>query len=238
MVLGTSNPVFLKYFHFSVSFQGLVHFRDISGRRSPKLYTSFQPCIDKMNVVAMLSDLGCKNPVAFLFRCSHELKHYRKVILKLNFSVVKSFVYGNILWGNQCVQRLKIRVFWLGKFSKPRLLAVVPFPDIKQGNVTWRLLFNFYSLHHACVCVQSLKSCLTLCNPIDCSLPGSSVYGILQARILEWVAVPSSTGSSQPRDQTWVSFIAGKFFTSEPPGKSNTYHKCKYSKSVLPRRGK
>ena len=65
MVLGTPNPVSLKCFHFSVSFQGLVHFRDISGRRSPKLYTSFQPCIDKMNVVAMLSDLGCKNPVAF-----------------------------------------------------------------------------------------------------------------------------------------------------------------------------
>ena len=45
------------------------------------------------------------------------------------------------------------------------------------------------------------QSCLTLCNPTDCRLPGSSVHGILQARTLEWVAMPSSRGSSQPRDQ-------------------------------------
>ena len=53
----------------------------------------------------------------------------------------------------------------------------------------------------------------TLCNPMDCSLPGSSVHGILQARILEWIAIPLSRGSSQPRDWTCVSYIAGKFFT-------------------------
>ena len=45
---------------------------------------------------------------------------------------------------------------------------------------------------------KSLQSCLTLWNPTDCSPPGSSVHGILQARTLEWVAVPSSRGSSQP----------------------------------------
>ena len=44
--------------------------------------------------------------------------------------------------------------------------------------------------------------CPTLCNPMDCSLPGSSVHGILQAGILEWVAIPFSRGSSQPRDRT------------------------------------
>ena len=61
---------------------------------------------------------------------------------------------------------------------------------------------------------KSLQSCPTLCNPMDCSPPGSSVHGILQARILEWVAVPSSKGSFQPKDQTCVSCIAGRFFTS------------------------
>ena len=55
--------------------------------------------------------------------------------------------------------------------------------------------------------------CLTLCNPLDCSLPGTSVHGILQARVLEWVAMPSSKGSSQPRDQAQISHIAGRFFT-------------------------
>ena len=48
------------------------------------------------------------------------------------------------------------------------------------------------------MCAQSLQSCLTLCDPTDCSPPGSSVHGIFQARILEWVAVPFSRGSSQP----------------------------------------
>ena len=47
-----------------------------------------------------------------------------------------------------------------------------------------------------CVCTKSLESCLILCDPMDCSPPGSSVHGILQARILEWVAMPSSKGSS------------------------------------------
>ena len=49
-------------------------------------------------------------------------------------------------------------------------------------------------------CAKSLQSCLTLCDSMDCSLPGSSVPGLLQSRILEWVAIPSSSGSSQPRD--------------------------------------
>ena len=57
------------------------------------------------------------------------------------------------------------------------------------------------------------RSCPTLCDPMDCSPPGSSVYGILQARILEWVAIPFSRGSSWPRDQTQVSCIAARFFT-------------------------
>ena len=51
------------------------------------------------------------------------------------------------------------------------------------------------------------------CDPMDCSLPGSSVHGILQARILEWVSISFSRGSSQPRNWTWVSCIAGRFFT-------------------------
>ena len=55
---------------------------------------------------------------------------------------------------------------------------------------------------------QPLQSCPTLCDPVDCSPPGSSVHGILLARILEWVAMPSYSGSSRPRDQTHVSYIS------------------------------
>ena len=57
------------------------------------------------------------------------------------------------------------------------------------------------------------QSCQTLCNPMDCSPSGSSVHGIFQARALEWVAISFSRGSSQPRDQTRVSHIAGRRFT-------------------------
>ena len=57
------------------------------------------------------------------------------------------------------------------------------------------------------------QSCPTLCDPMYCSPPGSSVYGIFQARILEWVAISFSRGSSQPRNWTQVSCIAGRFFT-------------------------
>ena len=55
--------------------------------------------------------------------------------------------------------------------------------------------------------------CLTFCDCVDYSPPGSFVHGIPQARILEWVAIPFSRGSSWPRDQAWVSCIAGRFFT-------------------------
>ena len=78
------------------------------------------------------------------------------------------------------------------------------------------------------MCAQLLQLCPTLCNPMDCSPPGSSVHGILQARILEWVVIPSSRASSQPRDSTCVSFIssiAGRFFTSQAPGKHKVERK-------------
>ena len=57
------------------------------------------------------------------------------------------------------------------------------------------------------------QSCLTLCDPVDCSSSGSSVHGILQARILEWVAISFSRGSSQPGDGTHISCLVGRFFT-------------------------
>ena len=68
------------------------------------------------------------------------------------------------------------------------------------------------------MCAKSLSH-VRLGEPVDCSPPGSSVHGTLQARILEWVAIPFSRGSSWLRDQTWVFHSAGRFFTIEQPGK-------------------
>ena len=65
---------------------------------------------------------------------------------------------------------------------------------------------------HFCCCLVA-KLYLTFCNNMDCSPPGSSVHGISQARILEWIAISFSRGSSRPRNQTRVSCIAGRRFT-------------------------
>ena len=99
----------------------------------------------------------------------------------------------------------------------------------------------------ACVCDKSLQSCLTLFYPMDCSPPGSPVHGILvhgipQARILEWVAVPSFRGSSWPRDGNCVSYmylhrLVGSLTTSttwEAPTGQRTYASKSPSMGVFP----
>ena len=65
-------------------------------------------------------------------------------------------------------------------------------------------MYKFIHIINICACLHAklLQSCLTLCNPMDCSPPGTSVHEILQARILEWVAISFSRGSSRPRDRT------------------------------------
>ena len=79
-----------------------------------------------------------------------------------------------------------------------------------QSEVSQKEKANYRILMHI-VFVAQLS--LTLCDPMDCSPPGSSVHGILQARILEWLPFPSPGGSSPSRDGTQVSRIAGGFFT-------------------------
>ena len=79
-------------------------------------------------------------------------------------------------------------------------------------------------------------SCPTLCSPMDCSPPGSSVLGILQARTLEWVAMPSSRGSSQARDQTDVSSVSCIGRQSLPlasAGKPDTYYNTVNSEDMM-----
>ena len=69
------------------------------------------------------------------------------------------------------------------------------------------------------VMIISTQLCLTLCDPMIYSPPDCFVHEIFQARVLEWVAISYSRGSSQPRDRTCISCIAGRFFTAEPSGK-------------------
>ena len=87
------------------------------------------------------------------------------------------------------------------------------YPEKKHNSKeTWTPVFiaALFTISRTCAvcCAKSLQSHLTLCNPMDYSLPGSSSIGILQARILEWIAMPSPRGSSQSRDWTLVSYIS------------------------------
>ena len=92
----------------------------------------------------------------------------------------------------------------------------------KKANIT----SSIHTRVCVCVCVYGSHSiiCVRLCDPMDCSLPGSPVHGILQARIVEWVVIPFSRGSSQPRNWTWVSHLAGRFFTIWALGKPLYIH--------------
>ena len=100
-------------------------------------------------------------------------------------------VGGNVNWCShyekQVPQKTKHRVAIWSSSPTPIFIS-----EQSESEVTW--------------------SCLTLCHAMDCSLPGSSVHGILQARVLEWVAIAFSRGSSRPKDRTWVSHIPGRHF--------------------------
>ena len=93
-------------------------------------------------------------------------------------------------------------VFFPGEFHGQRSVASYSSKGHKDSDTTERL--NWTEL---CLLAKLLQSCPTLCNPMDYSPPGFSVHGILQTRILEWVAILSSRESSQPRDWTYVSWI-------------------------------
>jgi len=89
-----------------------------------------------------------------------------------------------------------------------------------EFNKSFLVRAEWWKPEYVCVCActraQSFQLCPTFCHPMNCSPPGSSVHGIFQVKILEWVTLPSSRESSQPRDQIWVSCIAGRFSTAEP----------------------
>ena len=106
--------------------------------------------------------------------------------------------------------------WWMGK---PGVLQSMGLQRVRHNWVTELSLMKYES--------EVAQLCPTLCDPMDCSPPGSSIHGILWARILEWVAISFSRGSSWPRDQTQVALQADTL-TSEPPGKPSII--CKNTK--------
>ena len=98
-------------------------------------------------------------------------------------------------------------VLSLHSFFSPSKTPFYPDSSLSNSPSELSKRLSFQSL------VLAAQSYPTLCEPRDCSPPGSFVHGILQVRILEWVAILFSRASSQPRDLTWVSYIAGRLFT-------------------------
>ena len=120
---------------------------------------------------------------------------------------------GSALW--EVVTRLEASIWGRNSRILWKYQETSTYPALGEHLLLlWRGLVFLVSLPYGTCCyVLVPRSCPTLCDAMDCSPPGSSVHGIFQARILEWVAIPFSRASSQPRNGTWVSCTAGWFFT-------------------------
>ena len=138
-------------------------------------------------------------------------------------------------WGintNSCLvgtSPLLVTELWFSReilFSSVGRTSVMCYKCLK-GIIVGRIFIS-----SSAATVHLLLSCPTLCDPLDCSPPGSFVHGILQARTLEWVAISFSRGSSPPRDWTPISCLAGRFFTTEPPGKPSFHLRESKKKSA------
>ena len=103
---------------------------------------------------------------------------------------------------------------WLSSFPITICWRDYLFSTVYSSVPYWRLISFKWS--------EVAQSCPTLCDPMDYSLPGSSVHGVFQARILEWVVISFSRRSSQSRDWTWVSLIVGRCLTIWATGKSSS----------------
>ena len=145
---------------------------------------------------------------------SYEDSSARSMVL--NSTCIKLYEPGGIVETGSPVGLPNLHGFFrLAWWSQPLWSHIILY--ITSPNLNFLIWKTLSLISEPWMHAKSLQSCLTLCKPIDCSLPGSSVHGILQAGILEWVAMPSSRGSSWPRDQTHVSYVScrgNRFFTA------------------------
>ena len=134
------------------------------------------------------------------------------------------FSFPGSLYGMKCKNTEKHPYWWRKpEYVTPKYVSLTYWFELnstkkEQKQKKFSLPSSFLSKALLFCC----QLCPTLCDPMDCSPPGSSVHGIFQARILEWAAISYSRGSSWPKDQTCIcciSCIAGRFFITLPPGK-------------------
>ena len=133
-------------------------------------------------------------------------KEKSKVLFKLHCMVNRN-KHSNSIFDSDCTIQVN-------EISIKTLKGINSSSGGKKAYLTWKYYFTPIHFIMVLACVRLVVQLyLTLCDPVDCSLPGPLSLVILQARILKWVAMPFSRGSSQPRDRAQVSHIAGRFFT-------------------------
>ena len=127
-----------------------------------------------------------------------------------SYQVAKKYRSFNISSSNEYSQLNSFRIYQFDLLAVQGILKSLFQHHSSKASVLWHSAFFLVQLSYESEVAQS---CLTLCNPMDCSLPGSSVHGIFQASVLEWVAISFSRGSSWPRAWIRVSRIADRRFT-------------------------
>ena len=177
-------------------------------------------------------DLPNSGICVFLSLCNHYVLFNKKYLMRLGFrvyvleSVMLMKNYMNKVRGVEfyhwVFNYLCWKQIWMSKTCYLLQTLILPLKHHSSSFLESLLDFPFENYPCGWVHAQLLQSCPTLCDPIGCSLPGSSVHGILQARVLKWVAIPSSKGSSEPRDWICISCISCTVVDSLPnelPGK-------------------
>ena len=176
------------------------------------------------------------NPLAFDLNEVVLLVYDLNVLVHLFITKTKKLVFhGKVI----------LRLEWCKMWQRVLSSVVVPqhfldhLPWVLPGSLSgdtpimeWVLyLFQMsvtYQIHVCSFLCSATRLCLLLCHPMDCRLSGSSIHGICQARILEWVAMSSSRESSWSRIKLVSPVLAGGFFTNEPPGSPTRHMTCKH----------
>ena len=147
--------------------------------------------------------------------------------MKIDINLARIYFFRNCKCQKLQIPQMSLFLSHLLTLGHPK--AVLLRDSVSSSSFSCNMLLSYWS---PIVGIKQVKwkvliaqSCPTLCDPMDCSLPGSSVHGILQARMLEWVAMPFSRGSSWPRDWTWVSHVAAIFFTIWATREAHCRHK-------------
>ena len=131
------------------------------------------------------------------------------VVIYFSFLILLIWVLSLFFFLMSLAKGLSILFF----FSKNQLLVSLIFAVVILVSISFiSALIFLYFFPSANFESEVAQSCPTLCDPMDCSLPRSSLHGILQARVLEWIAISFSRGSSRPRDWTQASCISGRRF--------------------------